>query len=85
MMLSCREATRMISESVDHPLTWNRRVRLRIHLLLCTYCARFEAQSHWLKAYSNRYFGGAEGACQGECLSAEARARIEQALSEERE
>ena len=43
--LSCREASRLISESLDRELTLRERWSLRIHTFLCTLCRRFEQQS----------------------------------------
>jgi hypothetical protein len=81
MMLSCREATRLVSYSMEHRLPWTKRTRVRIHLVLCKYCARFEDQCLWLKTYSERYMAQSGKSHQGECLSSEARARIQQTLS----
>lgn len=43
-MLSCREASRLVSEGLDHKLPWAKRVSLRLHLLMCRGCARFRRQ-----------------------------------------
>lgn len=82
-MLSCREATRLMSDSLDQELPWSKRARLKIHLALCKHCRRFEEQSRLITVMSNRYFGLVEGTCPEERLSAEARARIQQALNDE--
>jgi hypothetical protein len=43
-VISCREASRLLSQAQDRPLTWLERVKLRAHLLLCDMCNRFAAQ-----------------------------------------
>lgn len=43
-MLSCREATRLISQSLDEPLPFRRRMGLKFHLLMCRFCSRYQKQ-----------------------------------------
>ena len=43
-MLSCKDVTRLISESMDHSLPFGKRVGVRLHLLICRFCARYERQ-----------------------------------------
>ena len=43
-MLSCHDATRMISEAQERRLGQMERVSLRLHLALCAACRRFERQ-----------------------------------------
>ena len=43
--LSCREASRLISESLDRELTRREQWSLRIHTLVCTACRRFAQQT----------------------------------------
>lgn len=81
-MINCREATRMMSDSLDRPLSWSMLVRLKFHLALCKHCRRFEQQSRWIKIMSDRFFDIVEGTCPEEQLSPEARARILKALND---
>jgi len=53
--LSCREASRLISESRDRDLALGERVTLRIHLGLCTACTRFTKQLDFLRDAMKRY------------------------------
>jgi hypothetical protein len=48
-MLNCREATRLISQSLDAKLPWHRRLALRFHLLYCIWCRRYAAQLQFLR------------------------------------
>ena len=41
---SCKAAARLLSESLDHKLTWRQQLGLRIHLLLCKWCSRYGKQ-----------------------------------------
>lgn len=81
-MLTCRKASQLISYSLDHPLPWTKRIRLRFHVFACENCARFEKQARWLHTYTLRFFGHAPLPAAEGRLSADARARIEQALKD---
>ncbi len=54
-MLSCQEATRLISLRQDRPLTAAEAVRLRIHVMICTGCRRCAQQLAWLDQLAARY------------------------------
>jgi hypothetical protein len=47
-MIRCRDASRLISESQERPLGLLERLRLRVHLILCRACARFQDQTRLL-------------------------------------
>lgn len=48
-MTSCRNASRLISERLDHPLSLSKRILLKIHLAMCTNCVFFGRQIRALK------------------------------------
>lgn len=48
----CREITRLASRAYDEPLTWGTRLRLRVHLGICTACERYLRQIDFLHAAS---------------------------------
>ncbi len=43
-MLDCRQASQLISKSLDRPLSWRERLEVRFHLFICKYCKRFSQQ-----------------------------------------
>ena len=43
-MLSCKEATRLVSEGLDRELPFWRRMSLRLHVLMCRGCSRYARQ-----------------------------------------
>ncbi|MGE5285513.1 MAG: zf-HC2 domain-containing protein [Actinomycetota bacterium] len=43
-MLSCKDVTTLISESMDHSLPIGKRIGMRLHLLMCKFCSRYERQ-----------------------------------------
>jgi hypothetical protein len=54
-MLSCKEASRLLSQRDERPLTWFERVRLRLHLRVCVACTRFAGQLAFLREALERY------------------------------
>jgi predicted anti-sigma-YlaC factor YlaD len=49
MLISCKVASRLISRSLDKPLSWQERLSLRFHLAICQYCREFSRQLRQLK------------------------------------
>jgi hypothetical protein len=48
-MLSCREATRLLSEAQDRNLVLPEKLQLEIHLALCKGCRNFRKQMSFLR------------------------------------
>ena len=46
---SCREASKLQSEALDHPLPPAKRIGLRLHLLICRWCRRYGKQIRFLR------------------------------------
>jgi hypothetical protein len=74
-MLSCRNATRLISDRMDRSLSCGERVRLGVHLLLCPPCQRFRRAVNFLHRALPALPDDTE-------LPADARARIRRALEQ---
>jgi predicted anti-sigma-YlaC factor YlaD len=53
--MTCKEASRLISQELDHPLPWHRRLVLRVHLLWCDACRRYNRQARFLREAMRRY------------------------------
>ncbi len=49
-MLSCKQASQLISQSLDRPLTLRERFALQLHLIVCKYCKRFSQHLQILRA-----------------------------------
>lgn len=47
-MPSCEQASRLVSESKDRPLSPSEQFKMRFHLAMCRHCARFEKQLRML-------------------------------------
>ncbi len=48
-MMNCKEATRMVSDGLDRDLTLSDKLRLQMHLLICSYCRNFSKQGNFLR------------------------------------
>ena len=51
----CRDITRLLSQELDHPLPWHKRLLIRLHLTVCVWCARYGEQLRSLRVFS-RFF-----------------------------
>jgi putative zinc finger protein len=49
MKINCKEASRLISQSMDERLSFGQRLRLRLHLLLCDACRNFKSNMQLLR------------------------------------
>jgi predicted anti-sigma-YlaC factor YlaD len=47
-MMTCRHATRLLSDRLDRPLSWLETLGLGVHLLGCEACRRFRRATGWL-------------------------------------
>jgi hypothetical protein len=54
MIISCREATRLVSQRLDRRLPFGRRLALRVHLLICDGCSNFSKQVLFLRKAMKR-------------------------------
>ena len=79
-MLTCQEASELVSQSLDRRLRLHERWAVRLHLLICTACTRFKRQAEFLH-HAARTYAGRLGAARQLPLSPGARARIRAALA----
>jgi predicted anti-sigma-YlaC factor YlaD len=54
MILSCKEAARLVSQRLDRELGFGERVMLRVHLAICDGCTNFEDQVAFLRKAMSR-------------------------------
>ena len=50
LRLSCKEASKLISEGMDRRLSVTERIRLRLHVSICDACTRFTSQVKFLRS-----------------------------------
>lgn len=53
--MNCLQATRLLSEMMDRPLTRQEHLRLKIHLTICPGCYHFKQQMPVLRRISLFY------------------------------
>jgi len=80
-MMTCKEASQLISESKDHPLPLPKRVGLWFHLLMCRMCTGYKNQLELISRLSYRAGEIVMGASSG-ALSPDTKERMKQRLSE---
>jgi hypothetical protein len=76
---TCRDATRLQSGALDHPLSLPKRIGLRLHLFLCRWCRRYGQQIRFLRQAAHEHPDEVNHATP-QTLSPEARARLKQSL-----
>ena len=79
---TCQDLARVMSQSLERPLTLRERVTLRFHFLICDYCVSYLSQLRTMRTVS-RARGAREPdePSSGPPLSDEARERIKRALA----
>lgn len=81
-MLSCKEASTLVSQSFDRSLSLRERLGVRLHLLICKACPTFHRQMELIHQSGKQYLARHGDLSESEAeLSPEARARIRQALA----
>ncbi|MEO8203051.1 MAG: zf-HC2 domain-containing protein [Betaproteobacteria bacterium] len=55
--LSCKDSSRLMSLEQDQPLTLGQRIALRLHLVICTACARVKTQLAFMRRAARDYPG----------------------------
>lgn len=53
-MLTCKQASQLISQSLDRPLSLSSRLQLKFHLFICNACTRFNFQLNQLRVAVRR-------------------------------
>ena len=85
-MLSCKETARLLSESLEHPLPFRRRLGLKMHLLMCRFCRRYARQVRAIESVARSYARRVEDPDRpaSGSLTQDARERLKAALRKSR-
>jgi hypothetical protein len=51
-MLNCKDMTKLISDSLEHPVSFRRRMEMRLHIMMCRLCRTFRENSVLLRKVS---------------------------------
>ena len=57
-MMNCKEATRLLSEKKDRPLTGKEKASLTLHTMICSACRNFGKQMDAISVFSQSYIKG---------------------------
>lgn len=79
-MLSCKETSLLLSRACDERLPWRMRLAVRLHLLYCRGCRRFEKQLQLLRSAA-RQFADRLDAVSQQGMSEAARRRIRNSMA----
>lgn len=80
-MLTCKEVTKLVSQSHERRLSWREQLGVRLHLMVCKTCPIFADQLVVLHRACQRIAQGSElDSSASEGMSPEARARIRETL-----
>lgn len=80
---SCKEASRLQSEALDHPLSISQRIGLRIHVALCKWCRRYGKQLRFLRIVAGEQENH-DHSLPPQSLSPDAKQRISERLKLEK-
>ena len=83
-MLSCKEVSRLVSESLDRKLPWRQRIGVWLHLMMCRLCFGFRKDMLRLREAARQHAEAVEDDADESqaTLSDEARQRIQKALQD---
>jgi len=78
-MMTCKQASQLLSQRQDRTLSRRERIGLRLHVWICINCRRFERQLNFMRQILQR------GSCEGHLpvekpLPADSAERIRKAL-----
>lgn len=84
MMLSCRDTTRLASESLDRPLTLWQRMQVAMHMMMCGPCRRARRLMQFLRdAFGRLNKEEFEQLSSNQSLAPDVRERIKEAIRKE--
>lgn len=78
----CNQAAPMMSEAMDHDLSLSETIKLKLHLIVCLACVRYEQHLQFLRQAAQQMATQPEKATETlPGLSTDARQRLKEALS----
>jgi predicted anti-sigma-YlaC factor YlaD len=85
-MLTCKDVSKLVSESLEHELPFRQRLGVRTHLMMCSLCRQYKRQSLLLRELFRRMARSEEEQPSSrEHLTEATRERIKRALRTGRE
>jgi len=82
-MMTCKEISKLVSESLDRKLPLLLRMEIRLHLMMCNLCRTYRNRTILLQKIFRNYDASLEDETSAEtCLPEGASARIKKALED---
>ena len=81
-MFNCKEVTRLISDTMDREIPFHRRMGIRIHLLMCRFCARYLKQLRTIRELMHLQMINIENSQSLDDLPPQARDRIRNVIQD---
>ncbi len=78
----CREMVRILSQSMDEPLSFSMRVKKRLHYLICCWCQRYEEHLRYLRKTAAAFPDHAEQSSDAS-LSTASKERLKRSLADD--
>ena len=79
----CDATTRLISDSMDRKLPFVERLKVRLHIHICLWCARYARQLLVMRETLQKRANSEALTTTGPVMSAEARERLKRKLTQE--
>ena len=80
---TCQQTVETISESMERPLTFSEKFKLKLHLWICVWCQWYMEHLQVIRDASRAQGGEAADQITGATLSNEARERIRRRLTDQ--
>ena len=80
-MFNCQKISHLVSESLDRKLPLYQRMGMRIHLMMCKFCSRYQEQLLFLRKIARLYSETSEDSDLPIQLSSEAGKRIKESMA----
>jgi hypothetical protein len=79
-MFNCKKVTQLVSESFDRKLSFYQRLGMRIHLMMCKFCSRYQEQLLFLRKTARLFSESSEAPDLSIQLSSEVGKRIKESM-----
>ena len=80
-MFNCKKVTRLVSESLDRKLSLDQRMGMRIHLMMCKFCSRYQEQLFFLRKTARLYSESSEDSGLSIQLPSDVGKRIKESMA----
>ncbi len=80
-MFNCKKVAYLLSESLDRKLPFYQRMGMRIHLMMCKFCSRYQEQLFFLRKTARLLSESSEDSAPSIQLSSDTGKRIKESMT----